>query len=584
MLSILAKIKEKSRNPTLIEKAFYVAKNAHHGQKRFSGEDYIFHPLNVALFLAERNLDPETIIAALLHDVPDDTQVSLPEIEKEFGKEVAFLVEGVSKLSRLRYPKYYNIPLISAFSIFSITPQVENLRKMFFAMSDDLRVILIKLADRLHNMETLKYIPRDKQKRFALETLEIFAPIADRLGMGEMKTQLENLTFPYLYPKEYNWLMENIKERYEKRKNNLKKMEPIIKKMLGKEGVAPLNIHSRAKSYWSLYQKLLKNGMNFERIHDLVALRIIVKDLDSCYKTLGILHKHFRPLIGKIQDFIALPKPNGYQSLHTTCFCPEGKLIEIQIRTSEMHNLAENGIYAHWAYKEKIDLKTQQQKFFWVHQLKEWQKEVSRTKEFFKGLKFDFFKNRIFVFTPKGDVIDLPEGATPIDFAYHIHTEVGNHCKGVKVNGKMTQVSTPLSNGDVIEILTDKNKKPSRNWIKFVKTNLARSRIKKEFKNSFLDIIKERISSGRLAKGILKKKKSLIPIKSKKPHQVVLISGEAGISFSIAKCCNPKTKDKIKAFVTKERNASVHKISCEDLKKVQSQFPQKIIQASWKEA
>jgi len=582
MQNLLNKIKKKSADPNLVERAFALAKNAHQGQKRYSGEDYIFHPLRVALFLAERNLDPKTIVAAILHDVPDDTQVSLGEIEKEFDKEVALLVEGVSKLSKLRYPKYYSLPSIFTFST---SPQVENLRKMFFAMADDLRIILIKLADRLHNMETIKYIPKEKQKRFALETLEIFAPMADRLGMGEMKAQLENLAFPYLYPKEYKWLIDNVKERYEKRENHLKKkVEPIVREILEKEEIQPLDIHSRAKSYWSLYQKLLKHDMNFEEIHDLVALRIIVKDLDSCYKTLGIIHKHFRPLVGRVHDFIALPKPNGYQSLHTTCFCLEGKLIEIQIRTPKMHEAAENGVCAHWAYKEKVDLKTRQEKFFWVQQLKEWQKEISGTKEFFEGLKFDFFKNRIFVFTPKGDVIDLPEGATPVDFAYHIHTEVGNHCTGAKVNGKMTQVSSPLKNGDVVEILLDNNKKPSRDWLKFVKTNLARSNIKKEVKGSLLDDIKTRISSIKIAKRIFKEKKPLIPFKPKKAPRVLLVGGETGISFSLAKCCKPEPGDGIIALITKDKGASVHKITCNNLKKSQLKYPQKVLQASWRES
>jgi len=581
MKTLLNKIKKKSANPALIERAFRFAKNAHQGQKRFSGKDYIFHPLRVALTLAEKNLDPNTIAAAILHDVPDDTSVSLEDIEKEFGKEIAFLVDGVSKLSRLRYPKGQELPSQPSSPI---PPQIENLRKMFFAMAEDLRVVLIKLADRLHNMKTLKYIPKEKQKRFALETLEIFAPIADRLGIGEMKAQLENLAFPYLYPKEYKWLIDNVKERYEERENHLKKkVEPIVREILEKEGIKPLDIHSRAKSYWSLYQKLLKNDMDFERIHDLVALRIIVKDLGSCYKALGIIHKNFKPLVGKVQDFIALPKPNGYQSLHTTCFCLEGKLIEIQIRTPEMHEAAENGICAHWAYKERVDLKVQERKFAWVQQLKDWQKEISEIKEFFEGLKFDFFKNRIFVFTPKGDVVDLPEGACPIDFAYHIHTEVGNHCIGAKVNGKMTQVSVPLKNGDVVEILLDNNKKPSRDWLKFIKTNLARSHIKKEVRGSLLDDIKARIPTVKIARRIFKKKKPLIPLKPKKAPQVVLVGGETGISFSLAKCCKPKPGDKITALITKEKGASVHRISCRNLKKSKLKSPQKIIKASWKE-
>lgn len=579
MLELLDQIKKKSKNPHLIERSFECAKKAHQGQKRYSGEEYILHPLRVALSLTARNLDSQTIAAALLHDVPDDTQVSLEEIEKEFGKEVAFLVDGVSKLSKIRYPKYFNLPSIINPSI---SLQAENLRKMFFAMANDLRIILIKLADRLHNMETLKYIPKEKQKRFALETLEIFAPIADRLGMGEVKIRLENLAFPYLYPKEYQWLTENVEKRYGERKNYLEKIEPTIKEMLKKEGVIVLDIHSRAKSYWSLYQKLLKHKMNFGEIHDLVALRIIVKDLDSCYKALGVLHKRFRPLIGKIQDFIALPKPNGYQSLHTTCFCLEGKLIEIQIRTPEMHETAENGICAHWAYKEKVDLKAQQKKYAWVEQLKDWQKEILGSRDFFDGLKFDFFKNRIFVFTPKGEIINLPEGACPIDFAYHIHTEIGNHCVGARINGKITQVSASLKNGDVVEILTDKNKIPSRDWLKFVRTSLARSHVRKEVKDGFLEIIKKKISPAKIAKNILRKRDLLTAPKVRKPTQVVVIGGEKGVFYSLAKCCNPKPGDKIKAFITKTNKATIHKISCQDLKVAQLKFPKKIFRATWK--
>lgn len=582
MLSILNQIKEKSDNPIVIEKAFKLAKDAHQGQKRFSGDDYIIHPLKVALTLAKRSLDSQAIAAALLHDVPDDTSISLAEIEKEFGKEIAFLVEGVSKLSRIRYPEKYSLPPISTTPV---NPQVENLRKMFFAMAEDLRIILIKLADRLHNMETLKYIPKEKQKRFALETLEIFAPIADRLGIGEIKTKLENLSFPYLYPKEYDWLIKNVKEEYEEREKYLKKVEPVVKEILEREKVIPLDIHSRAKSYWSLYHKLLRYNMNFGRIYDLVALRIIVKDLDSCYKTLGILHKHFKPLVGKIQDFIALPKPNGYQSLHTTCFCLEGKLTEFQIRTLGMHNLAENGIYAHWAYKEKIDLKAQGKKFIWVQQLKDWQKEIYKTKDFLERLKIDFFKNRIFVFTPKGDVINLPEGACAIDFAYHIHTEIGRHCAGARINGKMVQVSTPLKNGNVVEILVDNKRKPSRNWLKFVKTDLAYSRIRKEIKIGLLGSIDlESIKERFLSKRIFIKPRSLTLLKRRRIPPVVLIGGEAGISFIFARCCNPKPNDEIVAFIAKAKSASIHKISCENLKRIRSQNSKKTIEASWKKS
>jgi GTP pyrophosphokinase len=581
MLNTLDQIKKNSGETELIERAFQFALTSHREQKRLSGEDYMFHPLRVALTLSRAKLDPKTITAGLLHDVPDDTQFSLEDIEKKFGKEVAFLISGVSKLGKLRYPKEgLKIKSIENRQTQPLNPRAENLRKMFFAMAEDLRVILIKLADRLDNMRTLNHLPKERQKRIALETLEIFAPLADRLGMGEMKRQLEELSFLYLYPKEYSWLVRQVKERYEERKRYLKRIEPKIKEILRKEGIVSLDIHSRAKSYWSLYQKLLRNEMNFDRIHDLVALRIIVKNLESCYRTLGVLHKHFKPLVGKIQDFIALPKPNGYQSLHTTCFCLEGKLIEFQIRTPEMHEKAENGICAHWAYKEKVDLKTKTRKFSWVEQLREWQKGISGTKEFLEGLKIDFFKNRIFVFTPKGDIIDLPEGACPVDFAYQVHTEIGNHCAGAKVNGKMVALSTPLKNGDLVEIIVDKTKEPNRDWLKFIKTSLARSHIKKKSKVGFLEIIGEKIFPKKLVKKIFKEKERLIPPKKKISPRVV-IGGKTDISLSFAKCCNPKSGDRIIAYVTKNKGASIHRFSCENLKRVQAKWPQKIIKASW---
>jgi len=578
MQSILNQIQKNSSDPDLIEKAFNFARDCHQGQKRLSGEDYVYHPLRVALILSRLNFDSKTVTAALLHDIPDDTKVSLKEIEQDFGKEISFLIEGVSKLGKLRYPKNYKLFPVDKESSekkhFSVYSRVENLRKMFFAMAEDLRVVLIKLADRLDNMKTLAYLPEEKQKRIALETLEIFAPLADRLGIGEMRKQLEDLAFPYLYPQEYNWLISQVKEKY------LKSIEPKIREVLEKEGIVPLDIHSRAKGYWSLYQKLLKNEMNFEKIHDLVALRIIVKDLESCYKTLGILHKYFKPLLGEIQDFIALPKPNGYQSLHTTCFCFEGKLVEFQIRTPEMHDAAENGICAHWAYKEKVDFKTKERKFIWIEQLRDWQKEISEDQEFLEGLKIDFFKKRIFVFTPKGDVIDLPEGACPIDFAYNVHTEIGNHCAGAKINGKIVPLSTVLKNGDVVEILVDKNKSPSRDWLKFAKTSLARSEIKKEIKKSILETFREKISPRKLIKQIFREKKEVISV-PKKIQPRVIIADETKISFSFAKCCNPQPGEKIMAYITKNKGASIHQISCQNLKKAKLKWPQKTIKASW---
>ena len=564
-----------------MERAFEFARRAHEGQKRFSGEDYIQHPARVAQILKQMHLDSKTVAAGLLHDVPDDTKITLEEIEKEFGKEVAFLVEGVSKLGKLRYPKQdLEVKPVEERKENPIDLKAENLRKMFFAMAEDIRVILIKLADRLHNMETLDFLPPEKRIRIALETLEIFAPLADRLGMGEIKAKLEDLAFPYLYPKEYEWLMQNVKEKYEIRKRYLKKLRPVLEDLLKKEKIKPLEISSRAKTYWSLYQKLLRYEMDFDRIHDLVALRVVVKDIKTCYEVLGIIHKFWKPLPQKIKDYIAFPKPNNYRALHTTCFCLDGKITEIQIKTEEMHKEAKTGICAHWAMKEGIDLKTQGKKFSWIKQLKDWQEEASKSAEFLEGLKIDFFKNRIFVFTPKGDVIDLPEGASPVDFAYAIHTEVGNQCAAVKINGKLSPLSQPLKNGEVVEIVLDKNKKPSPDWLKFVKTTLARSRIKRWLKLN--QPFEEKPSKETQAAD--KKIEKIFPEKPRpKPEDTkgVLLAGQKGIKVHLAKCCFPRPGDPIRAWINKTRGASIHKINCDNLIQAQKKWPQRIVEASW---
>jgi GTP pyrophosphokinase len=410
-----------------------------------------------------------------------------------------------------------------------------------------------------------------------------------------------------------------------------------VKDILEKEGIKPLDIQLRAKSYWSLYQKLLRKEMNFEKIYDLIALRIIVDSVEDCYKTLGILHKRWRPLPGEIKDFIALPKPNGYQSLHTVCFCLEGRITEFQIRTLQMHETAENGICAHWAYKEKIVQKDYRRHFRWVSQLREWQKEIQNSKDFFDGLKFDFFRNRIFVFTPKGEVIDLPERATPIDFAFAVHTEIGNQAVGAKINGKIASLSQPLKNGDKVEILRDKNKRPSRDWLEFVKTGLARSQIKKWLKErerpenlkrglsilnrdfrqfqgiSFSKISQEKkdellkvfpyknlenlivaigegeLSSKEIIKVVFKEILTAsetqpqlhFPKGWKEKKASVYLGGANGILINLAKCCSPQPGDKVKAYITKTRGATLHKVGCENLKRIQSKWPQRIIEASW---
>src|SRR3989344_727271 len=470
---ILSKLKNRDKNElALIAKAYDFARMAHEGQNRFSGEQYFAHPCNVAKTLAEMDTDTNTIVAGLLHDVCEDGAATPEDIAKEFGKEVAFLVEGVTKLGKLKYKGEERY--------------AENLRKMFIAMAEDIRVVLIKLADRLHNMKTLEYVPEYKRKRIADETLEIYAPLSDRLGMWRLKGILEDLAFPYSFKEQYQELFPKVQNRLAKKEAYLAKIKNKLKKELAAQGIEVTKIDSRVKHIFSIYKKLKERGDNdIENINDLVAARIIVKNVGDCYAALGIIHKLWTPVPGKVKDYIALPKPNGYQSLHTTVFCDDGEITEFQIRTEKMDYEAKYGIAAHWAYaaagKPRAGAKVGK-KLEWIRQISEWQHEVSGSKEFIDSLKIDVFKDRIFVFTPKGAVIDLPDGATPIDFAYSVHSEIGNHCNGAKINGKMASLDSQLKNGDVCEIIAAKNKKPSSSWLNFVKTNYARSRIKAALK------------------------------------------------------------------------------------------------------
>ncbi len=577
MSNKIQKILKRSSDPDLIIKAFKFAKTAYKDRNRTSGENYIEHAIRVALALSEMNLDSKTIAAGLLHDVVDEMPISLKKIElrdmkKNFGEEVAFLAEKVSELSKLRYP----LTIKSKGSVRFARKKIENLRKMFFAQAKDLRVVLIELVSRIDNLNTLNCLPPEQQKLYALETLKIFVPMANRLGMREIKSKLEDLSFFYLYPEKFQELRVNVKEKYEERKKYLRSLTPHIKKILKSEGINVLDINSRAKSYWSTYQKLFKNNMDFEKIYDLVALRIIVDNIKNCYKTLGIIHKYWRPLYREIDDFIAKPRPNGYRSLHTTVFCDKGEITEIQIRTNDMHKEAEYGICAHWAYKEKIDLKKEKKKFDWVKKIP----------KFWKTSKIDFFTNQVFVFTPKGDVIALPKESTVIDFAYAVHSEIGDHCESVKVNGKIASLSQYLKNADVVEIIINKKRVPSPDWLKFVKTNLARAHIKKAlalaetkspFKISFFG--KKKISSPKL----IKKKVPKISRKIKKEKvKEIYLAGEKGILVNLAKCCSPKSSDEIKAYITKYRGAVLHKTSCKNFQRLSKKFPYKVLDASWR--
>ena len=470
-----------------VNKAWEFTKQAHIGQKRLSGEDFIIHPLEVARILTEWKLDIDSVIAGLLHDTTEDGGATKDDLEKEFGEQISLLVEGVSKVSylKLRGSKEEEF--------------VENLRKMFLAMAKDLRVVLIKLADRLHNMRTLSYLPDFKQKRISQETLEIYAPLADRLGMGEVKAELEDLAFPYVYRQEYEKVLSESKVHYKRIEEVIDRMKKNILKELAEEGIKA-KIQARKKHLYSLWKKLQRSDIewDFNKIHDIIAIRVIVGSVSECYSSLGIIHKLYKPVpyIG-ISDFIAQPKPNGYQSIHTKVFGPGTKIVEIQIRTFLMHEQAEFGIAAHWAYaeaktrglKEKMleegMPRVAKDKLSWVKQLVDWQSEIKDTKEFYEAVKFDALKERNFVFSPEGDVYDLPEGATPIDFAYAVHTDLANYIKSAKANGKIVPLDYKLKSGDIVEIIKTKNSKiPSRGWLDFVVTTTAKREIGKHLRNT----------------------------------------------------------------------------------------------------
>ncbi len=470
---LLETVKEYSPKTDLdtIELAYDFAEKAHEGQKRASGEPYINHSVETAITLAKLRLPENMIVAGLLHDVPEDTPVTLLDIEKLFGKDVASMVGGITKLGKIKYR--------------GMERYVENLRKMFVAMASDIRVILIKFADRLHNLSTLDALPQRKRARIALETLEIYAPIANRLGMGFIQGRLEDLSFRYVNPKDYAWVSGLVKDRYRAKERYLKKIGERISGELEKNRIALLDIHGRTKHIYSLYKKLMKHGRNLDKIYDLVALRVIVPTVADCYATLGIVHQLWKPLKGRIKDYIAQPKPNGYQSLHTTVFCDGGEIVEIQIRTEQMHEESEYGIAAHWHYVEqgKESPAIINAQLAWVKELVKLQKETMEAPgtllESVEKLKIDVFQKRIFVFTPKGDVIDLPEDACPVDFAYAIHSAIGDKCAAARINNEIAPLDACLYSGDMCEIVIDKHRKgPNGDWLKFVKTHHAKDRIK----------------------------------------------------------------------------------------------------------
>jgi len=573
---IIRQLTDRSSNPKLIGSAFEFATKACKTKSKSLGEDCMSHSARVALMLDKMELDPTTIAFGVLHDILDDIpestkKVELKEIEAKFGKDISQLVKRISDLSKIRYSLSINIKDKKAFT----REKIENLRKMFLALSGDLRVVLVELVSRLDGLNFLHKLPEDQQKLYALETLQIFVPVANRLGLSEIRRNLEDTAFSYLFPDRFKWLKENIREQYEEREKYLKKFIPRLKKILKKERVKILDINYRAKSYWSTYQKLMKHEMNFNKIHDLLALRIITADVESCYKTLGVIHKHFKPMSEEINDYIAHPKLNGYRSLHTTVFSEKNKTAEIQIRTEEMHKEAEYGVCAHWSYKEKIDLKQDSKGFEWV-------KDIS---DFWKTFKIDFFTNQVFTFTPRGDVIVLIKGSTPIDFAYAVHSDIGNHCESAKIDGKIVPLNYILENGDVVEISVNKNKTPSKDWLRFVKTSFAKSHIKKMigpdksgFNFPFSGFIRKKITE--FSEASKKKQEEKKKVKNVNVRQIYL-AGQKGMLIHIAKCCNPRPGDKVKAYLAPNRATVLHRTSCNNLKKIAEKFPEKIIDASW---
>ncbi|MGE5396507.1 MAG: RelA/SpoT family protein [Chitinophagales bacterium] len=613
----------------LVERAFDIASKAHEGQLRFSGEPYIQHPLQVAYILAELGLDASTVASALLHDVIEDTSTTLQDLEKIFGPEVALLVDGVTKLSRIEIKSKEDA-------------QAEYLRKMFFAMARDIRVILIKLADRLHNMRTLKYHAPEKQREIALETLEIYAPLAHRLGIFSFKWELEDLALKYTEPEIYYELVGRLKTKRQEREDYIQGLVQQIRERLQAANMEG-DIAGRPKNLYSIYRKMLKQGKDLDEIYDKIAIRVIVNSIRDCYGVLGFIHTLWKPIPGRFKDYIATPKPNMYQSLHTTLLGQGGEPFEVQIKTWEMHQTAEFGIAAHWRYKEGTPGDKQfDEKLSWLRRTLEWQQEVKDTREFMESLKIDLFTDTVFIFTPKGDVIELPAGSCPVDFAYRVHTEVGHRCIGAKVNGRIVTLDYTLSNGEIVEVLTSKQSNgPTRDWLNFVKTSQAKSRIKAWFKREqrqayairghdtlefemkknnldtkeflrddrLLDIARKlsftrvddmyaAVGDGtvtanqvisRLKEEYFKNKKMddlLIPVPKpgpvkEKPINAIRVKGVEDVVVRLSRCCNPLPGDKVVGYITRGKGVSVHREDCPNVKGyVKNEFD-RMVEVEW---
>jgi GTP pyrophosphokinase len=609
-----------------LEHVYEVADHAHEGQRRASGEPYVAHPLAVADILADLEMDRATIAAALLHDVVEDTLLTNERVAEEFGAEIATLVDGVTKLTRIPYQSKEDA-------------QVENLRKMLLAMAKDIRVIIIKLADRLHNMRTLSALPPPKQQAIASETLEIYAPIAHRLGIWRMKWDLEDLSLRYLDPDAYRDIAERVAKKRNEREEAVSRVIGELKAEFEKMGIEG-DVTGRPKHFYSIHTKM-KKGRDFATIYDLTAVRIIVDSVKDCYGALGLVHAMWKPLPGRFKDYIAMPKPNMYQSLHTTVVGPGGDPLEVQIRTWEMHRTSEYGIAAHWRYKEGGKKDDFEQKLTWLRSLLEWQNDMRDSRMFMENLKIDLFDSQVFVFSPKGDVFSMPANATPLDFAYQVHTDVGHHCVGAKVNGKMVPLDSHIKNGDIVEILTNKSSKPSLDWLSIVKTSGAKHKIKQWFRKDRKeentlrgqelveaelaraglrtdlargDVIEKvahklnlrtptdlfaavgfgDATAGNVVQRLREESKTdnVVPIPLPRPTTArrvarnssgIRIAGVDDVLVRLSKCCSPVPGDPIMGFVTIGRGVSVHRGDCPNTASM-NQAPERILEAEWLDA
>ena len=633
-----------STDLSMVEKAYKLARDAHKDQKRKSGEPYIIHPLCVAIILADLELDKETIVAGLLHDAVEDTWMTYEEVEKEFGSEVALLVDGVTKLGQLSY------------SADKVEVQAENLRKMFLAMAKDIRVILIKLADRLHNMRTLQYMRPEKQQEKARETMDIYAPIAMRLGISKIKVELDDLSLKYLKPDVYYDLVHKVALRKSEREQFVGAIVKEVKKHMDDANIKA-QVDGRVKHFFSIYKKMVNQDKTIDQIYDLFAVRILVDTVKDCYAALGVIHEMYKPIPGRFKDYIAMPKPNMYQSLHTTLIGPNGQPFEIQIRTYEMHRTAEYGIAAHWKYKESSDGKapvgkSEEEKLNWLRQILEWQRDMSDNKEFMSLLKndLDLFADSVYCFTPQGDVKTLPSGSTPVDFAYSVHSAVGNKMVGARVNGKLVPIEYEIKNGDRIEIITSQNSQgPSRDWLKLVKSTQAKNKInqwfKKELKEDNILKGKEMLAQYARAKGfkianytktqyleaVLRKygfrdwdsvlaaighgglkegqvfnklveaydkenKKNLTDeqvleaasetqekLHIAKSKSGIVVKGIHDVAVRFSKCCNPIPGDEIVGFVTRGRGITIHRTDCINVLNMSETDRTRLIEAEWQQ-